>query len=280
MAERYGVIGFPVGHSLSPWIHERFFQKAGINGEYQKIAIDPKRFKQKIPQLLAGDISGFNVTVPYKEAIIPFLDKLDDDAAAIGAVNTVAKRDGMWVGYNTDGIGFVRSIVTAFPDVLDKLDKKVLILGAGGAARGIYAAILATGMPVIDIANRTKESAVKLAQMDTRMDRTSILSLQEACDNLDAYDVIIHTTSVGMEPNGDEELLSLEKLRENAIVSDIVYKPLKTKLLKQAERNGARIHQGHLMLLHQARYAFEIWTGLQVDVQGMDVELQAILEGR
>ncbi|MDY0396746.1 hypothetical protein RWE15_23695 [Virgibacillus halophilus] len=150
----------------------------------------------------------------------------------------------------------------------------------GGAARGIYAAMLQTGMPVIDIANRTRASAEKLSQLNSGNTSSAVLSLEDAEASINKYDLIIQTTSVGMEPDDEGQLVKLGKLRTNTIVSDIVYKPIMTKLLKQAEQRGARIHQGHLMLLHQARYAFEIWTECKVDVQSMDIELKAVLEGR
>ncbi|WP_407058241.1 shikimate dehydrogenase [Tigheibacillus jepli] len=238
--KRYGVIGYPIGHSLSPWIHGQFLNMAHMNGEYHKIEIAPENFATEISRLLAGDMNGFNVTVPHKQRIIPFLDKLDDNATAIGAVNTVAYQDGKWIGYNTDGIGFVRSLEKSFPDFIGDPNKKVLILGAGGAARGIYAALLSSGIKQLDVANRTKERAVAIASIPIRHEKISknVLSLDEAETNAGSYDLIIQTTSVGMVPNEQEQLLSLHNLAPKTIVADIVYQPVKTKFYGRPKKRG------------------------------------------
>lgn len=282
MTYQLGLIGYPIQHSLSPWIHGEFLDKANLQGNYKIMEIDINdSFAEKIEQIKNEGIMGFNVTVPYKQTIIPFLDELDDTAKQIGAVNTVVHQEGKWIGYNTDGIGYVRALEHAYPELFqNKSKKKVLILGAGGAARGIYHAVLTSGYMQIDIANRTKESAEKIALLNKNKAKTSILTLVEAEQRLANYDLIIQTTSVGMKPNTDQTIISLENVNPVAVVSDIVYQPIKTSFLQEAEQRGASIHFGHTMLLYQAQFAFEIWTKENVSTDQMDEELKKILEGR
>src|SRR5690625_1661996 len=258
MNYQFGLIGFPIKHSLSPWIHEQFFKRTDSLGDYSIIEIDTKHsFAEKMNELKNRKLHGFNVTVPYKEKIIPFLDELDEQAAKIGAVNTVLCKNGKWIGYNTDGAGYVRSLVSKFPHLATEKDKKILLLGAGGAAKGIYYALQFDGYKDITIANRTIEKAKEMIGEESN----HVITIQQAQTALMQFDIIIQTTSVGMKPNIENSIIEISNVKENAIVSDIVYQPLKTKLLTEAEVVGADIHFGHTMLLYQAQFAFEIWTG-------------------
>ncbi|QXE00492.1 shikimate dehydrogenase [Terribacillus sp. DMT04] len=259
---KLGLIGHPVKHSLSPWIHHQFMKQAGIEGEYHLYSIEPEVFEEKISKLLESGINGFNITVPYKQRIIPFLDELDPDAEKIGAVNTAVYKDGKWIGYNTDGAGYVRALRQVLP--AGSSASRVLMLGAGGAARGIYRALVTEGFSYVDIANRTREKAEQLLQLQEPETATEILTFAEAEKQIKNYDIIIHTTSVGMSPADNEQIVSLSGLKPNTVVSDIVYKPIETKLLRSAKEQGAAIHHGHSMLLYQAQYAFEIWSGKQL----------------
>lgn len=275
------LIGYPIKHSLSPWIHEQFLQRAQLTGAYKihEIPLD-ESLAEHLAILKSDGITGFNITVPYKETIISHLDELDQEAKRIGAVNTVVNDDGRWIGYNTDGKGYVRSLEKTFPNLrLEKSTKRLLLLGAGGAARGIYDALIHSGYQYVDIANRTFEAAEAIAKLKLSSTETTVKSLQEAEDQLNVYDVIIQTTSVGMKPYVTDVILSLDHLKQGAIVSDIVYQPIETKFLQEAKKHGARIHHGHTMLLYQAQYAFELWTSQQVSTEGMEVSLKNILEG-
>lgn len=276
-----GLIGYPIKHSLSPWIHEHFLKKTNLSGSYDIIEISlEENFSERIQQLRDQQIDGFNITVPYKQTIIPYLDELDANAKRIGAVNTVVLKDGKWIGYNTDGIGYVRSLEEAYPELFTNKSSRVLLLGAGGAARGIYDALTTSGFTYVDLANRTLSSAEEIAELKLPHTKTKTFTLQEAEARLAEYDVIIQTTSVGMKPHIDKMVISLEHLKPETIVSDIVYQPLETTFLKTAQAKGAKIHYGHTMLLYQAQYAFEIWTNQQVEVGDMDEQLKSILEGR
>lgn len=275
MSYKLGLIGYPIKHSLSPWIHTQFFERTNIDGSYAIMEIHTeKNFVEEIEKLKALGLNGFNVTVPYKEKILAYLDELDDQAKKIGAVNTVLYKNGKWIGYNTDGIGYLRSLLSKFPELASNKEKRILILGAGGAAKGIYHALIHHGFHNITIANRSIEKAKNILATNEHF-----MTLQEAEDQLEAFDVIIQTTSVGMKPNHDKSIISLHRLKDNAVVSDIVYQPLMTSFLQQAKSLHRSIHFGHTMLLYQAQYAFEIWTGEQPNMKNMDEALQKILEG-
>ena len=276
-AYNFGLIGYPIQHSLSPWIHEQFLQRTNLQGEYTIMEIDPHlNFDEEMDKLRKKELNGFNITVPYKEKIVDYLDELDDQAAHIGAVNTVLCKNGKWIGYNTDGIGYIRSLLQQFPQLEEKKDANILLLGAGGAAKGIYFALLKHGYQSVTIANRSLDKAKKLTQKNPL---SKIITLQEAEEKLSTFDCIIQTTSVGMKPETDRMIIHLNNLKEGTIVSDIVYQPLRTKFLQTAESMNAQIHFGHTMLLYQAQYAFEIWTGLRPKMDKLDESLQNILEG-
>ncbi|WP_087971741.1 shikimate dehydrogenase [Oceanobacillus rekensis] len=275
------LIGYPIKHSLSPWIHEQFLEKANLQGTYTINEINPEdSFEEQMNRLKKEQIDGFNVTVPYKQAIIPFLDVLDETARKMGAVNTVVNKNGRWIGYNTDGIGYLRSLESMYPELFTDKKKRVLLLGAGGATRAIYYALDASGFTTIDIANRTRASAEEITEAANSSAQTEILSLEEAEKHAGNYDLIIQTTSVGMKPKQNDTIIKSDNIKTNAIVSDIVYQPIQTKFLRCSAERGAMTHQGHTMLLYQAQYAFEIWTGKKIKMDDMEVKLKDILEGR
>ncbi|MBO8156009.1 MAG: shikimate dehydrogenase [Bacillaceae bacterium] len=273
----FGVIGHPIRHSLSPWIHEHFLNMTKKNGIYRAIDIPGQELSRTLETLKKIGIDGFNITVPHKENVIKYLDELDPLAEKMGAVNTVVCQNGKWIGYNTDGKGYIRSLNSQYPDVFeDKTNKNVLILGAGGAARGIYFALIDEGFARVDVANRTMERA---RQLQSDQISTQILALQDAQERLDEYDLIIQTTKTGMHPNVDEQVIGITGLKESSIVSDIVYNPIETAFLQNAKRAGARIHYGHGMLLYQAAFAFELWTGIHVDPESLMDPLEDKLKG-
>lgn len=260
------LIGYPVSHSQSPWIHQRFLNQIKTTGRYQLIEIAPDQFETEIKKMKSMPLIGFNVTIPYKEKIMPYLDEISADAEEIGAVNTVVCHNQKWFGYNTDGVGLTTALKTQYPNLFQK-DKSVLLLGAGGASRGIYHALLKEDFANISIANRTLSRAENVMELNVNNKPGEALSFQEAEQTLDQYDLVIQTTSVGMTPNETEQVIDLERLKQGAVVSDIVYQPFLTALLKSAKEKGARIHHGHEMLLYQAKLAFELWTNETVSVE-------------
>ncbi|MEN1969332.1 shikimate dehydrogenase [Lentibacillus sp. N15] len=278
----FALIGYPVQHSLSPWIHQQFLKRTGLNGSYSIEEITPNEsFDERMADLRRQNLDGFNVTVPYKQTIIPYLDDIHDDAKRIGAVNTVVNRDGKWIGYNTDGKGYVRSLQKHYPKLCMDKDIKIVIIGSGGAARGIYDALVTEGFRFIDIANRTISSAEAIAQLQQEQSHTTILPLADLEAKITRYDLIIQTTSVGMKPHQEQSIIPADvSFKAGSVVSDIIYQPIKTNVLKQAGKQGALVHYGHVMLLYQAQYAFELWTDHHFSIEDMEEQLQQILEGR
>ncbi|MBB6454348.1 shikimate dehydrogenase [Salirhabdus euzebyi] len=275
-----GVIGNPIKHSLSPWIHEQFFELTETKGVYRPFEIKEEKLEHSLEVFKMMGVDGFNVTIPYKEKVMEYLDQIDEEAQKIGAVNTVVNNEGKWLGYNTDGKGYWRSLQSAYPHLLQDIkSKKVLIIGAGGAARGVYRSINNAGFLHVDICNRTVERAHILKMIKNHNVKTDILSLKEAEANIHVYDLIIQTTNIGMVPHISMEPLKLQKLKSNTIVSDIIYNPLETQFLSNAKRLGAHVHFGHGMLLYQAALSFELWSGKHVNPSSIYPRLEQKLKG-
>lgn len=275
---KLGLIGHPIGHSLSPWIHNQLMDQQGIEGKYELLDIHPDEFDEKMKALKQKDLHGFNVTVPYKEKVIPYLDVLDKSAEQLGAVNTVKKTESGWVGYNTDGQGFVHSLRARFPDLFNK-EKKALLLGSGGAARGIFEALTRAELNTVDVANRTMTRAEELIKEIPANSHATAITLEQAMRSLGKYDLVVQTTTVGMSPDIHSTILSLGHLTKGTVVSDIVYRPMKTKFLEEAESRGARLHYGHEMLLQQAVYAFQIWTDTEPEALPLLEKFEQKLKG-
>ncbi|MBR7553357.1 shikimate dehydrogenase [Allobacillus sp. GCM10007491] len=255
---RLGLIGNPIKHSKSPELHKQFLKEFNVRGAYELyelLEIELGTFTEWVKR---EGLLGFNVTVPYKEAIIPHLDRLDFFAKEMNAVNTVKLMNGELVGYNTDGIGYMEALRQFKPDFFDHTNKEILIIGAGGAAKGIALALNGLENTTINIANRTEERALELAK---KLKKSHVYSLEEAERYLETFDLIIQTTTVGMQPNIDEQVIRLNRVKPTAIVSDIVYQPKWTKFLKQANAQGVYVLFGIDMLIYQAAKSFEIWTG-------------------
>ncbi|MDM5156532.1 shikimate dehydrogenase [Bacillus sp. DX1.1] len=267
MKQLYGVIGNPIGHSLSPFMHNDAFQYCGIDAHYHAFRVEENALAEAVKGLKALGVSGFNVTTPHKVSIMEYLDNIDPLAGQIGAVNTVLHKDGKLIGYNTDGIGYVRSLQSLSKEPLHQ--KRILLLGAGGACRAIYFSLIDAGVKEIDIANRTVEKAAQLIAGCQTNIGSHALSLEQATQEQVNYDIIIHTTTVGMHPHVKNTPLQIGSLKQGAIVSDIIYNPLETKLLQDARAQGAIVQNGIDMFVYQGALAFEMWTGRLPDVERM-----------
>ncbi|WP_078146459.1 MULTISPECIES: shikimate dehydrogenase [unclassified Exiguobacterium] len=243
------VIGHPIAHSLSPQLHEQWLRASGLFGRYEAIDATPDQLPALFAAMREGDWDGFNVTIPYKEVVVRYLDDLDEAAKHAGAVNTVYKRDGRLIGTNTDGAGLVQALMP-YTDFTGR----VLIVGAGGAARGIVQALPTRDVTIV---NRTMERAKALAD--------TFGVVYTTFDEMDVsrYDVIIQTTSVGMDERSTP--LSLEGLRQNTVICDIIYRPLVTPMLQEAKRRGAKVVTGVAMFVGQGALSFEKWTGVKPD---------------
>jgi shikimate dehydrogenase len=244
----YGVIGNPVRHSLSPIIHNGAFRRMGLNAVY--LAFEVKDLKEAMIGIRRLGIRGVSVTIPFKTEVIPFLDKVEGVAREIKAVNTIANEGGELVGYNTDW----RGALEALEEKVDLKGKKILLLGAGGAARAIGFALKTRDCEVI-ISNRTMDRGANLAK-----ELMCIYQPPSSIEGLKA-DVIINATSVGMHPHDMESPFPKEVLKEGMTVMDMVYRPLRTKLLREAEAIGCLTINGLEMLSRQGAAQLEIWTG-------------------
>ena len=260
----YGVAGWPIGHSLSPVMHNAAFVAAGINAVYLAFAV------RDIAGCMAGiralGIRGLSVTIPHKSAVIPHLDDLDERAREIGAVNTVVNRDGRLIGYNTDAAGALK----ALEERISLAGRKCLILGAGGAARAIAFA-LRDKVAALTVANRSSDRGRALAQSLG----CSFISLDEL-KRVQA-DLLIQTTPVGMAPGDRACPIPVQILKEGMTVMDIIYNPLETKLLAMARSRGCVTITGLSMFIHQGAEQFRLWTGGEPPIQAMTKAVREVL---
>jgi len=264
-----GIIGDPIEHTMSPAMHNAAFKKLDMDYRYLPFRVRMADLAEAIGGLRALNIRGLNVTIPHKTAVIPFLDKLDPSAERIDAVNTIVNDDGVLTGYNTDAAGFLQALLE---EGIEPAGKSVVVLGAGGAAKGISFILAERGAHPV-ILNRHPGRAEELARRIARALQKEIktLSLTEA--NLAAAlakaDILINTTSVGMVPGVDETPVPAKLLGPGLVVFDIVYNPVKTRLLREAAAAGARTIDGLSMLVWQGVLAFEKWTGRKAPVDLM-----------
>ena len=272
MAARLGIIGFPIGHSISPVFQQAALDQLGLDATYQAWEVEPDDVAQFLQGLRSPDVLGINVTVPHKEAVIPYLDQVDDWATAAGAVNTIVNREGTLTGHNTDGLGFLRALRDS--GSFEPQRRRVLILGAGGAARGVVLALIREGANQITIANRTQARAQLLSEMARNnglnaqaisLDSESLVSAAASAE------LIVNCTTIGMSHGPEEHrpLLTWEQIPPTATVNDLVYNPLETPLLKEAGRAGASTLGGIHMLVYQGAASLEMWTGREAPVSVM-----------
>ncbi|MBU5612574.1 shikimate dehydrogenase [Geomonas azotofigens] len=274
-----GIIGWPVSHSLSPVLHNAAFQALDLDWIYVPFPVAPERLAEGIAGLKSLGVAGFSVTIPHKVAIIPLLDQVTPEAELIGAVNTVVAREGRLFGYNTDGIGLIAALREKLG--CDPEGKRVLVLGAGGAARSAVVSLAAAGAAGIAIANRSTDAAVALAHLvgarltATRCEGGGLASLADP-GFMGSFDLVVNTTSVGMA--GDSFAgLALSSLAPGACVYDMVYAPPVTPLLAQAGALGIPCANGFGMLVAQGEAAFRIWTGATPPRGCMEGALAAVL---
>ncbi|WP_273129787.1 shikimate dehydrogenase [Bacillus weihaiensis] len=267
MGNLYGLIGSPVEQSMSPDIHNDAFRALQLEHHYQAFHVLPTNLEEAVRALKLLNIKGFNVTIPHKLSIIPLLDELDESAQIAGAVNTVIHLNGRLIGYNTDGNGYVSSLKSIINKPLK--DQKILIIGAGGAARGIYFTLTNQGSMHIDFCNRTVSKAEELIKECPFPNKSHAFGISQAEQQLADYDIIIQTTAVGMYPNRNEKPMSLRQAKRGAVVSDIIYNPIHTAFLEEAKEFGLVVHNGVGMFVHQAALAFELWTNQVPSIERM-----------
>lgn len=268
--ELYGVIGNPVQHSLSPMIHNGAFKRLGRNAVY--LAFEVKNVEEALRGIRGLGVRGVSVTLPFKTEVIPLLDKVEGLAKKIGAVNTIVNRRGRLIGYNTDCHGALE----ALEERMDLRGKRFVLLGAGGAARAIGFGLQERGYS-LTVVNRSNERGRALSK-DLGCDYLPISSLvRMKAGELEA-DVIINATSLGMYPRAGETPIPSKLLKEEMMVMDIVYQPLQTKFLREADEKGCVTVDGLEMLIRQGMAQFEIWTGKRLGIEQIKKDLRRALE--
>jgi len=277
--KKFGVIGHPIGHSLSAVMHTRVFKELNLPHTYEAFDVAPENLKEFITN---SDLTGINVTIPHKVEVMKLMDELDQSAKDIHAVNTVKlspqpntnnptpqnfKRNS--VGHNTDAVGFSESLKE---EDINLENKNVLVIGAGGVSRAILIS-LTNNNANVTLTNRTKQKAIDLIQELSI--NPKIIDYQELTtkNQLPEIDIIVNTTSIGMHPNENTSPIPKEFLKPNHIIFDAVYNPLKTKLIKDAEFIGCKTISGVNMLVHQGAQSLRIWLGIEPPIQAMKDEV-------
>ncbi len=279
---KFGIIGFPLGHSLSSVMHKAALEALNLTGDYQTLETRPEDLVDRIKMLKRDNFTGFNVTIPHKVPMSLFLSKVDEYANLAGSVNTVKiLEDKSLEGFNTDVYGFIKPI-----EHLDLKSKKAAILGTGGAARAVIVGLKELGISEITLYSRNIIDSHKMADVFRQKFPGITINLiqNELLNTLKDYSILVNTTPLGMSgfhagisPLNDELMATLS---DDGLVYDIVYNPVKTELIRQAIRAGKQYKGGLDMLVHQGARAFEIWTGQKPDVDKMKIAaLEKLLEG-
>ena len=272
MKKIFGIVGHPVTHSLSPAMHNAAIKHLKIDAEYRLFDIDPsdaEGLANFCYETELNQISGFSVTMPYKESVMAYMDYYDHLARIIGSVNTVVVEENKLIGYNTDTTGAMQ----ALREKTDLIGKKALVMGAGGAARAI-AYGLKEFMADVFLFNRTMEKAEEIAKA-FELETIDYRKIQD-----EEFDIIVNATPVGAMPNTAESLLNSTQIAPHAVVMDIITNPLETQLLKEAKKAGARTVSGERMLLHQAVDQFRFFFQLEPPIDVMEKAMYEDLRKR
>lgn len=274
------VIGDPIKHSLTPTIYNAAFKALDLENKFQckKLRVETNDLANFIGKIRCEKILGANVTIPHKIGIMPLLDELTVESESIKAVNVVHKKDRKVIGHNTDCTGLIGSLKENNVKIKGK---KIIILGAGGAARAIAYALVSNDANELVILNRTVSKAEEITNLFKGKSRCRIKAdrLEDIDSELEDANILVNCTSVGMKGNQEgKSLVSSDKLSPRLVVMDMVYHPLKTKLLKDAEKIGAKTIDGSRMLLHQGVAAFEFLVGIEAPVDAMETALSDVLK--
>tara|TARA_Y100001970_G_C14065462_1_gene766448 strand:- start:163 stop:957 length:795 start_codon:yes stop_codon:yes gene_type:complete len=259
--KKYFVIGNPVDHSLSPKLHNHWFEKNNINAVYDKKKINEKDLQLIISEVKEKKINGINVTVPFKKAVIPYLDKLSTEAEQTQSVNTIILKNDNLVGHNTDIAGFIKAIKNLNFNIKGK---KIFILGAGGVVPSIIFALNKMKVSKMIVSNRSKNKAEDLKS------RFPNLELLDWGDIID-FDVIINATSLGLK--NESINLNFSKFGKNKLFYDVIYNPLETNFLKEGKKLGNKTENGKLMFIYQAFEAFKLWHGIEPQIDDETFEI-------
>ena len=259
------VVANPIKHSISPFIHNSAFEATNTNGVYLAWEVDATELAETVANIRRYQMYGINLSMPYKEQVIPYLDQLSEEACLIGAVNTVVNREGTLIGYNTDGKGFFKSLPSF------KISRKrVVLLGAGGAAKAILAQAILDGVSQISVFVRSSSMEKTRPYLEKiqnatgfRVDLFALEDVQDLQYSITQADLLVNATSVGMDGSSQPIPTSIV-LPEKLMVADVIYQPFETPFLKWAKEQGNQSINGLGMLLYQAAEAFELWTGKEM----------------
>lgn len=264
--KKYAVIGHPIGHTMSPFIHKRLFDLAGVNAEYTKLDISPEKLEYEYKNTLSK-LDGYNITIPHKQSIIPFIDEIDDKAKMYGSVNTVANNNGVAKGYTTDPDGFIKAIEAAGIE----LDGRIMILGCGGVARTMAYEIALRNKPFEFAVRREDVGMAGLLCLDiTKKIPDAQVSFGLIDQIIGNVDVLINATPIGMYPHSDAQPIHNCAIGRCKSVFDAIYNPLETTLVKRAKANGSIAEGGMSMLVWQAVVSHEHWDGSTYDKADID----------
>ncbi|ADL08214.1 shikimate dehydrogenase [Thermosediminibacter oceani] len=278
-----GIIGYPVDHSLSPVIHNAAFEELKLSCVYVPFPVKPENLKEAIEGIRALNVGGVNVTIPHKVKVMNYLDEISKEAAVIGAVNTIVNKGGRLVGFNTDASGFKDALYRIAG--VDLTGKRVLVLGAGGAARAVVGQCLLSGASSIIVSNRTKTRAKELEFHFKKAGMGSKISIIEWGKQpwrrvASRVDIIANTAGAGQKDDLGLELeIPWDDLDKNTVFFDAVYGSGSTRLLKEAQSRGHLTVPGKYMLLYQGVEAFKLWTGLDAPLEVMEAALDRFLKG-
>ncbi|MEP7215493.1 MAG: shikimate dehydrogenase [Anaerolineaceae bacterium] len=279
MSGRCGIIGHPVAHSLSPAFQSAAFAHCGLQVTYELWDTPPSALEARLAALRGADVLGANVTIPHKEAVFPLLDELGGQSARVGAVNTIVNREGRLFGFNTDGPGFVAALRNEAQ--FEPEGRSIMLLGAGGAARGIAFALAEARAERVAISNRDQSRAERLANAVLASGFRSIKAVAPGA-SLEGYDAVVNCTSIGMHggPAPFAAPFNVSAATPGTLVVDIVYAPQETPLLSSARARGLPTLGGLPMLVYQGALAFELWTGLAAPVDVMFDAVRKALDAR
>lgn len=261
--KRVELFAYPAWHSLSPAMHNAAFERLGIDARYEAREVAPGELAEAVEGLRNEEMLGANVTIPHKEAVMPLLDSLTAEARAVGSVNTIVRRGEALEGHTTDVDGFLQALAELG---IDLEEQRVLLLGAGGAARAVAYALLMSGVGELLLHNRTAERARKLAEDFSRHGEMRVVGEDELLELGRECRLLVNATSVGMMKGGmslDESPLPAAGLPRAGAVLDLVYRPRLTRLLREAQEAGLRVQNGLPMLVYQGSQSFSLWTGRQ-----------------
>ena len=266
MKKKFGIIGNPINHSLSPFLHKYWFDKYGLDASYSILEANEKNLENIIKKIRDGELAGINVTLPFKQKIINLTDKIINDAALTGSVNTILLHEGNIIGENTDVFG----LQAAYLKEIDNcVNKNTLVIGAGGVSPSVILSLQKSGVKKISITNRTNEKCIFLKK---KFPQLNILEWENLKKEIEKFDIIINATSLGLK-NGDNFNFDFSNTKSDVIYIDTIYNPLETKTYKFLKDEGKKVFNGLDMFVYQGQKSFYLWNKINPEIDNEIIEL-------